>query len=183
MAVPRHAPTEITCPCGAVAFALDGDPILAVECHCTSCREAGERLEALPGAAPIRAPNGGTPFALWRKDRVRCLRGAEHLRSLRLTPDAPTERVVATCCNAPMYLSFRQGHWLSLYAKRWPDGIGPAPAERTMTGDRPDRAALPDDIPNSRRQSARFFAKLLWAWARMGFRNPSVVDVRGELDA
>ena len=79
--------TEITCPCGAADFALAGASILAAECHCTSCRDAGELLEALPGAAPIRAPNGGTPFALWRKDRVRCLRGAQHLRSLRLTFD------------------------------------------------------------------------------------------------
>ena len=174
--------TEITCPCGATAFALAGNPIIATECHCTSCRVAGERLEALAGAAPIRAPNAGTPFALWRKDRVRCLRGAEHLRSFRLTPGAPTERVVATCCDAPMCLSFQHGHWLSLYAKRWPDGTGPAPAERTMTGDRSDRATLAGDIPNSRRWSAGFMIRLFWAWVRMGFRNPTVVDVKGELN-
>ena len=174
---------QIACSCGAVAFALEGDPIIAAECHCASCREAGGRLEALPAAPPIRETNCGTRFALWRKDRVRLLRGADHLSSFRLKPDSPTERVVATCCNAPMYLSFKHGHWLSLYARRWPDGIGPTLEERTMTGDLPDRAALPDDVPNSRRQSARFFAKLLWAWARMGFRNPNVVDVKGELNA
>ena len=177
------AELEIACPCGATAFGLSGDPIIATECHCTSCRTAAERMEALPDAAPIRAPNGGTPFVLWRKDRVRCMRGGEHLRSFRLSSDAPTERVVAACCNAPMYLSFKQGHWLSLYAKRWPDGIGPAPTERTMTGDLSDRLALSDDIRNPKRHSASFFAKLLWAWARMGFRNPAAPEVKEKLNA
>ncbi len=177
------AEAEIACPCGATVFALSGDPIVATECHCTSCRTAGERLEALPDAAEIRAPNGGTPFVLWRKDRISCQHGAEHLRSFRLASDSPTERVVAACCHAPMYLSFKHGHWLSLYAKRWPDGIGPPPEERTMTGDRPDRTMLAKDIPNSRRWSARFLAKLLWAWVRMGFRNPSAPDVKEKLDA
>ncbi len=175
--------TEIVCPCGATAFALSGEMIVATECHCTSCRRAGERMEALPGAAEVRAPNGGTPFVLWRKDRVSCRRGAEHLRSFRLASDSPTERVVAACCNAPMYLSFKHGHWLSVYAKRWPDGIGPAPTERTMTGDRSDRTLLANDIPNPKRHSLKFFAKLLWVWARMGFRNPSAPDVKEKLDA
>ena len=175
--------TGIACPCGAVAFALEGDPILSAECHCASCRDAAARLEARPGAPPIREANGGTRFALWRKDRVRCLRGRERLRAFRLTPDADTERVVASCCRAPMYLTFAGGHWLSVYARRWPDGVGPAPELRTMTRDRPDGAALPDDIPNARRQSASFFAKLFWAWVRMGFRNPAVVEVTEQLDA
>lgn len=177
------AETEFTCSCGASAFGLAGEPIIATECHCTSCRTAAERLKTLPDAAAISAPNGGTPFVLWRKDRVRCLRGAQHLRSFRLTSDSPTERVVAVCCNAPMYLSFKHGHWLSLYAMRWPDGSGPAPTERTMTGDRTDRHLLSDDIPNPRRHSLTFFAKLLWAWARMGFRNPSAPAVKEKLNA
>jgi hypothetical protein len=82
-----------------------------------------------------------------------------------------------------MYLSFRHGHWLSLYAKRWPDGCGPAPEERTMTADRADRAALTGDIPNSPRWSAGFMVRLFAAWARMGFRNPTPVEVKGELNA
>ena len=177
------AVTRIACPCGATVMALTGGSIVATECHCTSCRMAGKRMEALPGAAEIRAPNGGTPFVLWRKDRVSCQRGAEHLRTFRLDADSPTERVVAACCNAPMYLSFKPGHWLSLYAKRWPDGIGPSPTERTMTGDRTDRTMLSKDIPNSKRWSPRFFAKLLWAWARMGFRNPPAPVVKEKLNA
>lgn len=174
---------QVVCSCGAVAFALKGGPILAAECHCTSCRAAGERLEALPDAVAIREPNGGTRFVLWRKDRVRPLRGTEHLRSFRLGPDAHTERVVAVCCQAPMYLTFKGGHWLSLYARRWPDGAAPPPELRTMTRDAPESLDLPDDIPNARTQTLGFFAKLLAAWARMGFRNPVVVEVRERLDA
>lgn len=172
------ARTGIACPCGATAFALASDPIVVAECHCASCRAAGVRMEALP----IREPNRGTPFALWRKDRVRCLRGAEPLCTFGLTPDATAERVVAACCHAPMHLSFKGGHWLSLYARRWPDGVGPAPELRTMTRDAPTGMTPPDDIPNARRQSASF-ARLFWAWVRMGFRKPSVVEVREALDA
>lgn len=178
-----NAGLQIACSCGATAFALTGEPIIATECHCTSCRNASERMKALPDAAEIRALNGGTPFVLWRKDRVTCVRGMQHLQSFRLTSDSPTERVVAACCNAPMYLSYKHGHWLSLYAKRWPDGIGPAPTERTMTGDRSDRTMLADDIPNPKRHSAKFFVVLLWAWARIGFRNPPAPDVKEKLDA
>ena len=172
---------DIECSCGAVAFTLSHAPIVAAECHCTSCREAASRLNALPVATQIQEPNGGTRFVLWRKDRVRCRRGEEQLGSFRLAPDATTERVVATCCNAPLYLAFKGGHWLSLYAKRWPDGVGPAPELRTMTRDLPTGTTLPDDIPNAGRQSAAFFVRLLWAWIRMGFRNPQVVEPRREL--
>jgi len=167
--------TETTCSCGAVALSLSGPPILAAECHCSSCRAAAERL----GAA-IAEPNGGTRFVIQRKDRAKLVRGAEHLASFRLTPQASTQRIVATCCNSPMWLEFKGGHWLSIYAARWSDGAAPRPALRTMTRDAPDR--LPDDLPNASTQSAGFMARLLWAWICMGFRNPPVADVRRVLD-
>lgn len=44
-----------------------------------------------------------------------------------------------------------------------------------MTRDAP--VDLPDDIPNNRTHSARFMARLLAAWVRMGFRKPVVANV------
>ncbi|MEO3388269.1 DUF6151 family protein [Mesorhizobium sp. CAU 1741] len=168
--------TEITCTCGTVALSLSGQPIMAAECHCTSCRAAAARL----GAA-ITEPNGGTRFVIQRKDRAKVERGAELLASFRLTPQAHTQRIVATCCNSPMWLEFKGGHWLSVYAARWPDSSAPAPELRTMTRDAP--APLPDDLPNARTHSAGSMARLFWAWMRMGFRNPTAADVRRTFNA
>jgi hypothetical protein len=168
--------TEIACTCGTVVLSLTGPPILATECHCTSCRAAATRL----GAA-ITEPNGGTRFVVQRKDQSKVQRGAEHLASFRLTPEAGTQRIVATCCNSPMWLEFKGGHWISLYATRWPEGTAPAPMLRTMTRDAP--RPLPDDLPNARTQTVGFMARLFWSWACMGFRNPPVANVRRSLDA
>jgi hypothetical protein len=71
----------------------------------------------------------------------------------RLTEDAPTRRVVATCCNSPMFLDFEPGYWVSLYRSTLPDQA-PAPEMRTYT--------------------VRFFLKLLVGWAAMGFRRPTL---------
>lgn len=169
--------TEISCRCGEVALALEGPPILAAECHCASCRAAARRI-ATDGAPDhaICEPNGGTRYVLQRRDRVRLLRGADRLASLRLTPDAATQRMIATCCLSPMWLEFKGGHWLSVYSARWPQGTAPAPQLRTMTRDAP--GDLPDDLPNARTHSARFMARLLAAWIRMGFRKPVVAEVQ-----
>lgn len=168
---------ELACRCGRVRLALRGGPILAAECCCTSCREAAARMAALPGAPPVLTGYGATPFVLWRKDRLR-IEGAGHLAAFRLTPASPTRRVLATCCNTPMFLEFTKGHWLSLYGGLWPEGTRPRPLLRTMTGDLPDRSVLPDDIPNPRSHTAGFMARLLWAWVKMGFRSPKIAIER-----
>ena len=55
--------THVTCACGVVEMARDGPPILAAECHCTSCREAAARLGAdvaeSNGRHALRAPANG----------------------------------------------------------------------------------------------------------------------------
>jgi len=135
---------------------------------------AGHRIEALPAARPVLEHNGGTRFVLFRKDRVQFREGAEQFRHFRLTPTTPTRRVVASCCNTPVFLEFQNGHWLSLYAGLWPKDTAPSPQLRTMTEDLPAGATLDDDVPNSRRQSAGFFVRLLGAWIAMGFRRPAV---------
>ncbi len=159
--------TEIPCSCGQTALALTGAPILTAACHCQSCRTAAAQLAALPGATPVTDAQGGTPFVLWRKDRALVLRGAGHLREHRLRKGG-TRRVVAACCNAPLYLEFKGGHWLSVYAARF---APPPPVEmRTMLIDA-EPGSIPDDgIPGAKRQSARFMLRLLGAWAATGFR-------------
>jgi len=171
----------LACACGQVKLQIEGPPIASVECLCTSCRTAGKILETLPGSPQIVDAKGATPFVMQRKDRVEIVEGADHLRSFRLSPKAATRRVVASCCNTPVFLEFSGGHWLSLYAGLWPDAARPPLEMRTMTGDLDDPAALPDDVPNLKQHSLRFYALLLGAWIKMRFRSPKF-QVEGELN-
>jgi hypothetical protein len=173
--------TQLACACGRAQLELDRAPIISVECHCNSCRKAGAKLQNLAAAPQILKPNGGTRFVLYRKDRVRFVKGTELLKEFRLAPGAKSRRVVATCCNTPVFLEFQNGHWLSLYGCLWPDGTLPPLELRTMTSDRSDASSLADDVPNGRRQSVSFFAKLLGAWIAMGFSSPKITVVNGEI--
>lgn len=173
--------TELTCRCGQAALRVDGPPILSTECLCSDCRTAGAIFQNLPGAAPVLDGNRTTRFVLYRKDRVRCLRGAEHLREHRLTPDSKTRRVVAVCCNTPLFLDFTQGHWLSVYGQLWSAGNLPPLELRTMVRDAPAGVTLPGNVPNLKSHGLRFFVRLIGAWAAMGFGSPKVDFVQGEL--
>ena len=166
--------TTLSCRCGAVQLEVHGAPIITAECHCTSCRAAASRLQALPSAPVVVEPEGGTRYVLQRKDRVRFVRGVEHLRELRLTPESKTRRVVAACCHTPVFLELSGGHWLSLYASLWPLDARPRLEVRTMTRDAPAGVTLPDDASNLRGHSGRFFVRLLGAWVAMGFRAPKI---------
>lgn len=174
--------TRLDCACGQTRLALQGAPIMVTECLCTSCRVAAERLARLPGATGILTAHAATPCAEYRKDRVRIVAGAQHLGEFRLSPGAGTRRVIATCCNTPLFLELKGAHWLSVYLHLWPEPARPRPELRTMTGDLDDRSALPDDIPNLKTHTLRFFAKLFAAWVGMGFRNPKI-EVREKVDA
>ncbi len=175
--------TELACACGRVTLEVSREPIVSAECYCESCRRAGAKLEARSGAPRILNREGGTRFVLYRKDRVRFLAGTDQLSALRLTPKSPTRRVVATCCTTPVFLEFENGHWLSLYGGLWPEGTLPPLELRTMTRDLPDASVLDDQVPNGKRQSISFFAKLLGAWVAMGFRSPKITFVKGTIDA
>ena len=117
---------------------LQGEPILVSECLCDSCRAAADRLATLPGARNILTSNGVTPSAEYRKDRVRVLSGAEHLSVFRLSADAGSRRVVATCCNTPIFLEMKGAHWLSIYLHLWPHDARPK-GYATNNGRRPAR--------------------------------------------
>jgi hypothetical protein len=176
------AETVIACMCGKVGLKLTARPIMTVECTCDSCRAAAEIFAALPGASRIDDQRGATRHVMYRKDRVRCVRGRELLREFRLKPGSATRRVVASCCNAPMFLDFTKGHWVDMFACRWPGGGRPSPQMRTMVGDLPTGSQLPDDIPNLKGHSVGFFARLMAAWVAMRFRTPKLDFVKGALD-
>jgi hypothetical protein len=171
--------TELSCSCGRVQIELKGEPIIAAECHCTSCRKGAVRIAALPGSPRVTAANGGTPYVLFRKDRVHFRSGAELIRWFRLLPTSPTRRAVTGCCNTPIFVEFKNGHWLSFYASLWPEDSRPIPQLRTQTGDAPDGTDL-SGIPHGGGPTWRFYGRLLSAWLSMGLRTPKV-EIGSEL--
>jgi len=171
--------TKLECACGHLALEVTGEPILNAECCCNSCRTAAAKLRALPRAAPFPEPGLGTRFVLYRKDRVSFVQGVDMLKEFRLGPDATTRRVLATCCNTPVFLEFEKGHWLSLYGCLWPADKLPPLEMRTMTSDLPAGTVLPADVPNGARQPLTFMLKLLGAWMAMFFRSPEITVVNG----
>lgn len=170
------------CRCGKCELVLKGAPIVSAACYCSSCQKAALKFEGLPGAQPVLQADGGTAYVLQRKDRVHCSHGAEFLREYRLSTEAPTRRVIATCCNSPMFLEFKGGHWLSVYRDRLAPGERPATEMRTMTQDRRAGVEFHDALPSYAKHSGRFMWRLLSAWIAMGFRSPRVDYVTGYLD-
>jgi hypothetical protein len=162
-----------TCQCGQTAVEVIGAPIISAVCYCDTCQAAGHEFEGADGAPRTVGADGGTEYCLYRKDRVKIIRGGQYLLEHRLTPESKTRRVVATCCNTPMFLDVTQGHWLSVYRSRLPVGVQP-PQMRVMTGDRPAHVTLGNDIPNYPGFAPAFLARLLLAWAAISFRRPKV---------
>ncbi|MGO8066789.1 GFA family protein [Rhizobium leguminosarum] len=174
--------THLTCACGTFHLEVRGAPIISAECHCKSCSDAAGRLESLPMPEAIRTIHGGTRYVLYRKDRISLLAGTENLQEFRLGPNASTRRVLASCCNTPIFLEFKGGHWLSLYGNLWKQDELPPLQLRTMTQNVPDRASVPDDVPSGALATVGFYGRLLTAWIAMGFKVPDIT-VKGAIDA
>ena len=167
-------PITLSCACGRFNVELLGDPFVTAECHCASCRKGSQLLSALPTSHGVTAENGGTPYVLYRKDRVRFPDGTSLLRGYRLSDKAPTRRVVSTCCNTPIFVEFNGGHWLSLYASLWPSEAQPTMQIRTQVGDTPAGTSLDSTLPAGFGTTAGFYAKLLAVWIAMGFKSPTI---------
>ena len=157
------------CSCGSVELEAVGTPIMSVACYCESCQEGSRQIEALPKGRPISDPDGGTAYVLYRKDRAAYTKGTSLLRGYKLRDESPTKRVVAACCNSPMFLEFEKGHWLSVYRTALRGDLPPLEM-RVHTKSKPKGSALPNDIPNYQGYSARFMAKLFAAWIAMVLR-------------
>lgn len=137
--------TRVHCACGQVEVALDGEPILVAACHCDDCQAGGAKIEALPGAWAVRDAAGGTYYALYRKDRYRVVRGADLLAPQKLRAGTPTNRVVATCCNSGLFISYDSGpHWIAAYA---PGFHGAEPKLEMRVNTRFAPGHVPHDVP------------------------------------
>jgi hypothetical protein len=106
---------------------------------------------------------------LYRKDRVEYTKGSALLRGLKLRDGSSTRRVVASCCDSPVFLEFEKGHWLSVYLRAL-RGEVPPPEMRVHTKSRPAGTDLPDDVPSYSGYSLKFMAKLFGAWIAMLLR-------------
>jgi hypothetical protein len=113
--------------------------------------------------------DGGTAFILYRKDRVEYLKGSQLLQGYKLRDESTTNRVVATCCDSPMYLHFEKGHWFSIYRTALQGDLPPLEM-RVQTKSKPAGANLPNDVPIYSSHSLKFMAKLFTAWIMMLLR-------------
>jgi len=164
-AIPRRT---IVCSCGSVEFEVLGTPIVTAACYCQDCQAGSRQIEALPQAPAILDEQGGTAYVVFRKDRVRCIKGADFLKGHKIREKTVTNRVVATCCNSAMLMNFDDSkHWVDVYRSRFsPD---PPPLEirictKTKTG-----GDLPSDVPSYGSYPPRFLVKILAAKLAMLF--------------
>lgn len=163
---PRTTVT-INCLCGQVALEAVGTPIASVVCYCDDCQEGARQLRSLPNTVPIEEPDGGTAYLAYRKDRVRQVKGASLLRPLKIREDSATNRVIATCCNAPMLLNFDDGkHWVDLYRSRCHGHVPPVQM-RICTKFKPEGGTIPTDAPRYPRYPVALLMKLALAKAAM----------------
>lgn len=159
---PRNHATA-RCSCGSVELEAIGAPIVSAVCYCDDCQEGSRLIEALPNARPVRDPDGGTAYLVYRKDRVKCSRGTQFLQGHKIREKSPTNRVVATCCNSAMFLNFDDGkHWVDIYRARFQGDIPPLQM-RIFTKFKAENADMPNDVPSYPAFSLRFLAKLLAA--------------------
>lgn len=158
----------VHCSCGGVEFETSGAPILGATCYCDDCQEAGRQIERLRNAPRVLDPHGGTDFLLYRKDRLKYIKGAELLLDHKLKEGSATRRVVATCCNSVMFLDFQKGHWFSVCRARFSGDVPPLQM-RIQTKFRPQSAGDPSDIPSYAGYPLKFMLKLVTAKVAMLF--------------
>jgi hypothetical protein len=156
-----------SCACGRVTLQAFGAPITSVVCYCDDCQRGSRQIESLPNAAHVLEPDGGTPYILYRKDRVHFLTGADLLTNHKIREDSASSRVVASCCNSAMVLRFDdKRHWVSMYRARFAAPAMPLQM-RICTKFKPNNGELADDLPNHPGYPLKFLTKLLVAWIPM----------------
>lgn len=152
-----------SCACGSVQLCMIGTPIACAACYCDDCQEGARQIEALSGAVPVRRPDGGTEYLVYRKDRVTCVLGVSLLKPYKIKTHSATNRVVAICCNSAMLLNFDDSkHWVDVYRSRC-EGVPPPVQMRVCTRFRRNSGDEPSDVPSHSGISARLLAKLVMA--------------------
>jgi hypothetical protein len=168
--------TVFSCRCGQVAYEVTGQPIISVACHCDDCQAGGAQLAALPGATSVLDEWAGTPYLMYRKDAMRCVRGEHLLRRLKLAEGTWTSRVVASCCNTPMVVDFNRGpHWVSAYRARFGPEAPPLEYRVQLRFASPGRP-LPNDVRTYRSYPLSFVGRLVAARIAMFLGPPKPAD-------
>jgi hypothetical protein len=164
-----HTALNAFCTCGCVVLELKGAPITSVACYCNDCQAGARQIEALTGGPLVQTTDGGTAYIVYRKDRVQIIKGANLLKALKLRPDSATNRVIASCCNAAMFVSFDDGkHWVDIYRER--TGASAPPLKmRACTKFAPKGATIPADVPCYTGYPLPLIAKLIGAKFAMLF--------------
>lgn len=146
---------------------LYGRHIYCAACHCDDCQAAASTLEKLSTSGPIMDSYYGTHYILHRKDRYAVLGG--ELQAHKLRKESPTSRMLAGCCNTPMFLSFDNAqHWISIYRSAV-RGDAPALQSRIATKFYRRAEALPVDVPAYKTFPFKMIAQLLLSRAAIAF--------------
>lgn len=149
------------CTCGQVELEAIGVPITCIVCYCDDCQAGARQIEALSNAAAVGEPDGGVGYVAYRKDRVRILKGTELLRGYKLREKSATNRMVATCCNAALILTFDDSkHWVDVFRARV---IGHAPPVQLHVCTKYRQGVSRDTVPSFSGFPLRFVAKLVAA--------------------
>ena len=157
------------CTCGQVEIELRGAPVISVVCHCDDCQAGARQIEALPGAPKVLDAGAGTPYVLYRKDRVACTRGGELLEGYKLKPEAGTSRMVATCCNAAMLVQLADILLWTPVSRDRLAADAPPLEMRINTKFKPDTVELPADLPSVKGIPLKFVTRLVAAKIAMIF--------------
>ena len=155
------------CSCGKVEMEVLGPPIVSGVCYCDDCQTGARQIEALPNAPRMMDPDGGTQVVLFRKDRIRCTKGAELLKAYRLVEKTATNRMVATCCNTSMTMTFDDSrHWIPVFRGRL-NGDAPPLQMRICTKFKPEGVTLSGDVPSYPGYPPVMMWMLVKAWIPM----------------
>ncbi len=164
---PHQTSTTVECACRRVTVEAIGPPITAVVCYCDDCQEGARQIQALPDAVSVQDQDGGTGYVVYRKDRVKCLKGASLLRRHKIRANSATNRVIATCCNSAILLNFDDGkHWVDLYRSRCQGQVLPVQM-RICTKFKPLDAHISTDVRQYPRYPISLLVKLVLARVAM----------------
>ena len=170
MSLPSRIDMTASCACGSVELAAIGPPIVSNVCYCGDCQQGSRQIEALPNAGPVRDPDGGTAYLLYRKDRIECSKGASLLKSYKIREGSVTNRGVATCCSSAMFMNFDKGpYWVSAYRARFRGNLPPLQM-RICTKSKSPGVVLSDDVPSYPGYPLKLAVKLLASGVAMLLR-------------
>jgi len=152
----------VSCTCGQVEIEVTGPAIVCSVCHCSNCHQASKNIESLPNAPAVLDQYGGTPYVLYRKDRIKHLKGREFYKSFKVG-EKSANRVYASCCNSFLFLDLPDPmHWIPISRARFGDKAPPIEM-RINVEFKKEGKIPPSDVPSFSSLPLRFIARLLKA--------------------